>query len=113
MKMLKTILKNLATRKATRLYPKQKREPFANVRGELVNDIDRCIFCSACALKCPAKCIKVDREKRAWENDPSICIYCGICSAVCPTKCLYHKPEYRAPSAAKEYIKLKGAPKKS
>ena len=109
MRMLPIILKNLFKKKATRNYPAEKREVFKDVRGELVNEISKCIFCKACSIKCPANCIEVDRENRVWHYDPMACVYCGICSAACPVKCLTHKSEYRKPTKKREKVALKGA----
>ena len=61
-KMTGNILRNLVVKKSTRRYPYEVREPFAKVRGELVNDIDRCIFCGSCQVKCPSRCIEVDKQ---------------------------------------------------
>ena len=49
-KMTPNILRNLAARKSTRRYPREVRETFDRVRGELVNDIRRCVFCGACEV---------------------------------------------------------------
>ena len=92
-----TILKNLFSKSATRLYPIEKREPFENVRGELDIDIAGCKLCGICARKCPAACITVDKKKGIWQVDPFACIYCGICADNCPTKCLFFKGQYREP----------------
>ena len=62
MKLLPTVLANLFSRPATRDYPEYVREPFAHTRGELVNDISRCIFCGTCARKCPSQCLTVAKD---------------------------------------------------
>ena len=88
------------------------REPFAKVRGELVNDIDRCIFCGSCEVKCPSRCIEVDKESYRWHYDPFACVYCGVCVDVCPAKSLYQKLDYRKPTVEKSTISLQGQPRK-
>ena len=93
--MLNTILKNLFTGYATRLYPFKKREPFPDVKGELKIDVEKCTFCTVCQIKCPSQCIQVDRKERQWKVDPFACVYCGICEDVCPANCLYHEGFYR------------------
>ena len=111
MKMLKTVIKNLIGKKSTRLYPVQKREPFANVRGELVNDINSCIFCGMCSKKCPVSCITVDRAAKTWQHNPFECIYCGICVETCPKKCLSQKSEYKSPDYEKAKLTMTPAEK--
>ncbi len=111
-KMTPTILRNLAVGKATRRYPLEVREPFDKVRGELVNDIQRCIFCGTCEVKCPSRCIAVDRTAAIWTYDPFACIYCGVCVDTCPVKSLYQTPRYRQPATERITIRLKGELKK-
>lgn len=101
MYMLNTILKNLFTGHATRLYPFEKREPFKDVKGELKIDIDKCVMCTICQVKCPSQCIKVDKKAKNWQLDPFACVYCGICVDVCPVKCLHQEGAYRPAAAAK------------
>lgn len=93
--MLSTILKNLFTGSATRLYPAKKREPFPDVKGNLLFEAEKCTFCTVCAIKCPSQCIRVDRAQKIWEVDPFSCVYCGICVEVCPVKCLSQDRQYR------------------
>ncbi|MCK7512752.1 MAG: hypothetical protein MZV70_57775 [Desulfobacterales bacterium] len=61
-KMTPNIVRNLVVKKSTRMYPAEVREPFAKVRGELINDIERCIFCGTCEVKCPSQCIAGGQE---------------------------------------------------
>jgi ech hydrogenase subunit F len=102
--MTTTVLKNLMTKYATRLYPFQKVVPFKDQKGELKIEIEKCIMCSLCQVKCPSQCIAVDKKGKSWEVDPYACVYCGICVDVCPVKCLYQEGMYRAPAADKEMV---------
>ena len=111
MKMLKIVLSNLFRKKATRLYPVQKRQSFADARGEIVNNIDSCIFCGLCSRKCPVSCITVDKASRVWKHNPYQCIYCGLCVENCPTKSLTQKPEYAPATYGKTETSLKGQEK--
>src|SRR6185369_13467863 len=101
MYMLTTILKNLFTGHGTRLYPHVKREPFRDVKGELKIDIEKCVMCTVCQIKCPSRCITVDKKEKNWQLDPFACVYCGICVEACPVKCLHQELEYRAAVPAK------------
>lgn len=111
-KMTANIMRNLVVKKATRRYPREAREPFEKVRGELVNDIDRCIFCGSCAVKCPSVCIEVDKQACLWTYDPFACVYCGVCVEICPAKSLYQKTRYRPPVGERLTIRMQGKPRK-
>ncbi len=98
------ILKNLFSKSTTRLYPLEKKEPFEKVRGELDINILECKLCGICERKCPAACIKVDKEEKTWTLDPFLCVYCGVCVDNCPTNCLFFNKQYRQPEV-KKFIK--------
>lgn len=109
--MTPTILRNLFSKPATRLYPTSRREPFPDVRGELVNTIETCIFCGICAMKCPSQCLRVDKAG-AWEYNPFACVYCGICVETCPTQSLSMKTQHQSPAPTVGLVTLKGEPPK-
>jgi ech hydrogenase subunit F len=102
------ILKNLFQKSATRMYPLEQREPFERARGELAIAVEDCIFCGACARKCPSQCITVDKKTATWTLDPMACICCGICVAACPKDCLRQELVYRRPCTAREEISRQG-----
>jgi ech hydrogenase subunit F len=110
-KMTPNVLKNLFSKKATRRYPRVVRPAFENARGALFNDIAKCTFCGACAIKCPSQCITVDKKAAVWRYDPFACVFCGICVDICPPESLYQKSEYRIPVSGRETISLQGEPK--
>lgn len=93
-------LRNLFTKPATRRYPYVAREPFAGSRGRIVIDFPNCIACGACARRCPAGSITVDRAAKSWRIDRFSCVSCGLCVKVCPKKCLAMAPERPAPVRA-------------
>jgi ech hydrogenase subunit F len=109
--MLPNVIRNLFNKKATRRYPRVIRPAFENVRGALFNDIARCTFCSACAVKCPSQCITVDKGPGTWTYELFACVFCGICVDICPAGSLHQKGEYRLPLCSRETITLKGEPK--
>ncbi len=111
-KMTPNIVRNLVIQKSTRRYPAEVRAPFAQVRGELINDIERCIFCGTCEVKCPSQCIQVDPKACIWTCDPFACVYCGICVDTCPAKSLYQKTQYRSPTGERLIISQQGQPRK-
>jgi len=86
--MSRIALRNLFSKPATRRYPFVVREPFAATRGRIVIDYPACIHCLACAKRCPADAIVVDREAKTWAIDRFACVICGACVRACPKKCL-------------------------
>lgn len=108
MLMLKTVLRNLFRRPATRKYPVIKRDAFPNYRGRLVNNVEDCIFCRSCSNKCPSQCISTDPKEAFWGYDPFSCVYCGICVDACPTHCLFMLDTHRPPVPDKFVVYHKG-----
>lgn len=106
-----SILKNIASRPATRKYPFAKRELPEGVRGELYNDIHTCIFCGICSRKCPSLCITVDKNAGTWICDPFMCVYCGICADNCPVHCLHFHKAHRPAATQRQMIFMQGTPK--
>ena len=104
--MLKSIMKNLVSKPATRKYPYEKREPFKDSRGMVNINIDDCIFCGICGRRCPSDAINVKKGDKSWEIDPYKCIICGLCAEVCPKKCLMMEANYKSPSYKKEKSKF-------
>jgi ech hydrogenase subunit F len=111
-KMTPLLLGNLIQPKATRPYPRETRPPLAGTRGRLGNRIEDCIFCGACALKCPAQCLAVDKQQALWRYDPFRCVYCGVCVENCPVHCLEQELDYPEPTRQKAITILKGTLKK-
>jgi ech hydrogenase subunit F len=111
-KMTPNVLRNLVVKKSTRRYPFEVRETFDKVRGELVNDIVRCIFCGSCEVKCPSQCIEVDRKAAVWTYDPFACVFCGVCVEICPAKSLSQKTHYLRSVDKRLRISLQGELKK-
>ena len=97
--LFKNIVKNLAHRPATRLYPRERREPPAGTRGHIDMDPGLCIYCGLCQKRCPANAIVVTRNPKSWTLDPYACVICGYCAEVCPKQCIYLYGPHRAPVA--------------
>jgi ech hydrogenase subunit F len=96
---VRTLLRNLTHKPATRTYPFTKREPFANFRGHLTIDPKTCIYCGICAKRCPANAIVVGKAPKAWTLDPYKCILCSYCVEACPKKCMTMHPEHQRKDA--------------
>ncbi|MCL2335183.1 MAG: NADH-quinone oxidoreductase subunit NuoF [Endomicrobia bacterium] len=64
-------------------HVKEKRCPSGECSGLVKYSInDKCIGCTACAVKCPVKAIKGERKQK-HEIDAAACIKCGVCMDVC------------------------------
>jgi len=96
--MAKTVLTSLFGKPATLMYPFKPAKKFKSTRGQVVNDISRCIYCGSCARKCPAVAICVDNKARTWEIDRFRCVACNCCVEACPVKCLSMSNDYPAPT---------------
>jgi ech hydrogenase subunit F len=95
--MLPTILRNLLSGPATRMYPVQVREPFEHARGHVTFEDDKCILCGLCALRCPADAISIDKERRELTFHPARCIVCEVCALACPNDAIDLIYKWRAP----------------
>jgi formate hydrogenlyase subunit 6/NADH:ubiquinone oxidoreductase subunit I len=105
--MLSSIIKNLGSKPATRMYPHEKRETFKNSRGQISGiEIDKCIFCGICARKCPSDALSVNKAEKSWEIDPFKCIICGVCNEVCPKKCITMSEQHKTSSYKKHKNKF-------
>ena len=100
--MLGNILKNVFSKPATRMYPKEKRESYKDTRGQIGIDIDNCIFCGICSKRCPSNAINVSKGDKLWEIDHYKCITCNVCKEVCPKKCILSSEQYRPSAYAKD-----------
>lgn len=96
-----TVLKNLFSKPATRNYPAEPAVYPERSRGHIEIMIDDCILCGICAMNCPSRAIKVDRNESIWSIDRFDCIQCGYCTEKCPKKCLHILPGYQEPMAEK------------
>lgn len=103
--MLPTILKNLFTGYATRMYPVQIREPFENARGHVVFLDDKCTMCGVCALRCPSVAITTDKAKNELAFYPLRCIVCEACVQACPSDAIELIYKWR-PSLYDKPVKL-------
>lgn len=100
-------ISSLVTRSAlskpvTRLYPVERRTPYARTRGHIVFKIDNCNFCTICAHKCPTDAIVANKKDKTWAIDYSLCILCGNCVEDCREGCITLSNDPHPPMRAKE-----------
>ena len=79
----------------TCLYPAEKKEAPAGLRGHIVIDESKCILCGICQKACPTGAITVDRKGRIWAIEPFRCILCDSCVRACPKQALATSPELK------------------
>jgi ech hydrogenase subunit F len=111
--MTRITIRNLFSRPATRLYPAREKVPHRaeRSRGHIEIDIDACIFCGACAKRCPTDAIIVTKPAREWNIDRLRCCACNACVEVCPVKCLRMDAAYTAPTVTRDKDVFHAAPK--
>ncbi|WP_022773949.1 4Fe-4S dicluster domain-containing protein [Butyrivibrio sp. AE2015] len=94
----KTILRNLVSKPYTRKAEKQFPE---GTRGHVENDMDVCVLCGLCSIKCPTHAITVDKAAKTWSIRPMSCIQCRCCVDNCPKKCLSMGVRFQEPGDEK------------
>lgn len=83
-----TVIKSFFRKPYTTKYPFAPAVFPKGSRGHIAIDIDKCIYCSICARRCPTFALKVDKNERSWSIERLKCITCNLCVDVCPKKCL-------------------------
>ena len=100
-KLGKMTFGSLFKKPETVLYPVQKKQPPAGLKGHVVVDVSTCILCSLCAKRCPCGAIEVDKKGRTWSIDHFRCVQCSSCTYECPKGSLTMEPTYQAVSRTK------------
>ena len=94
----KTVLHNLFSKPKTRKVEKEYPE---GTRGHVENDMDLCILCGLCSIKCPTHAITVDKNEKTWSIRPMSCIQCRCCVDNCPKKSLSMGLRFQEPGSEK------------
>jgi formate hydrogenlyase subunit 6/NADH:ubiquinone oxidoreductase subunit I len=109
--MLKTVLKNLTQKPATRNYPEECRTPFAGTRGHLEIDPTDCKACNKCAMVCPANALEVDKKARTVKLNLFRCVNCGECIDACDVGSMKFSEDPQCPNFLK-VVETHQAPEK-
>lgn len=102
------VSKSAVSKPATRLYPIERREPFAKTRGHIRFRIDNCNFCGICAHKCPTRAIVTEKKTRKrWAIDHTLCILCRSCVEECREGCITLSQEPMSPFGHEEISRFR------
>jgi len=82
----------------TTRYPFVPRRAIAGSRGQLVFTRDNCVYCTACAKKCPTGALTVERAQKRFVLDRLRCISCGCCVEICPKDSLALSTSHGSPA---------------
>jgi len=93
-----TVIHNLFSKPKTR---KVEKEYPQGTRGHVENDMDLCVLCGLCSIKCPTHAITVDKNEKTWSIRPMSCIQCRCCVENCPKKCLSMDTHFTEPGSEK------------
>jgi len=108
--MISNVFRNLFSRPATRPFPASAREPAPDARGSVDFNIESCVFCGACALRCPTEAIEVNRQERTLEFDLFRCVGCACCAEACKHGCVQMRAAYSGPTFQKPEMRFQGVP---
>lgn len=91
--MFGDIVRSFFRRPATRLYPVERVEAPARMRGQLRYDPEKCVGCGLCSKDCPAdalELITLDKKAKRFviRFDVGRCTFCGQCVSSCRFDCL-------------------------
>jgi formate hydrogenlyase subunit 6/NADH:ubiquinone oxidoreductase subunit I len=100
-RLLPRIVHNIVQGPATRNFPTVSRPAFELARGTIEFKMETCKFCGACALKCPANAISVNRQEKKLDFEPFRCISCAACIDACRFECVHMTCDYRSPEFKK------------
>ncbi len=95
------VLKNLFSKPVTTKYPFEPKTFPERTRGHVENDMDACILCGLCQMRCPTGAISVDKQAQTWAIRPFSCIQCRACVDNCPKKSLSMHQKYQEPGSEK------------
>lgn len=84
------LLRNLLKKRATILYPEERKGEPSSFRGVLGFDRNLCVGCGLCWRVCPASAIEASKDERGARPLFHLdrCIYCYLCVDVCPKKAI-------------------------
>ncbi|MEM2058845.1 MAG: 4Fe-4S binding protein, partial [Thermoproteota archaeon] len=90
-------LRNALQKRATLLYPFEKRAVAEDYRGKVEIDYNLCIGCGLCAKDCPSSAIELvltSDNKKKPKYYISRCTFCAQCAESCPRKAIKMTPFY-------------------
>lgn len=90
-------LRNAFQRRATLLYPFERRDVPQDYRGKLEIDYNSCIGCGLCVKDCPSSALELVQMpdgKKKPKYYVARCTFCAQCAESCPRKAIKMTPVY-------------------
>jgi formate hydrogenlyase subunit 6/NADH:ubiquinone oxidoreductase subunit I len=99
--MTRLAIKWALTKPPTTRYPFEPRRAIAGSRGQLIFTKDNCVYCTACAKKCPTGALKVERAQKRFILERLRCISCACCVEICPKNSLSLSTDHGSPATTR------------
>jgi len=91
MPIFREVLRAAFQRRATILYPFEKRDVPSDYRGKIEIDYGQCVGCGLCAKDCPSQALEMvtlpDGKKKP-KYYLARCTFCSQCVESCPRKAI-------------------------
>ncbi|MDH5815437.1 MAG: 4Fe-4S binding protein [Candidatus Nezhaarchaeota archaeon] len=81
------VLKTILQKRATLLYPFERREVPSDYRGKVEIDYNKCVGCGLCVKDCPSAALELvtlPDGKRKPRYYLARCTFCSQCAESCP-----------------------------
>jgi formate hydrogenlyase subunit 6/NADH:ubiquinone oxidoreductase subunit I len=108
-KMAGEVLRHVAKKPATELYPFVKVQMPKDFRGKMIFHAEKCVGCKLCSKDCPSVALAINKvgDKRFEAVfDLDKCIYCGQCVDSCNKDAIEWTSEFELASLSRSTLQV-------